>query len=276
MKQSLLAPEEVLAGYDAVSHLYPHVPSMCIWRAWEYAAYQRYSLTEPVLDVGCGDGRFFRLLWPHARDAIGVDSDLGVAALARPAGVYRDVRVAEAHAMPFASCTFASAFANCSLEHMDRLPDVLNNICRCLRPGGSFLLSVVTDKFLDWATLPLLGGELSGPARAEALRGEYKAYHHLVSPLPPDAWSEQLGRAGFHVLEHIPLLPELSSRFFLFMDHLWHLKRRDGELGDVLHPYLMMLPGFPQAFRHVLAGVLGLERVWSVASGAVFWVRRAR
>ena len=62
MKQILMEVDEVLRGYDAISAIYPYVPSVSLWRAWEFAAYRRYSLKEPVLDVGCGDGGFFRLV----------------------------------------------------------------------------------------------------------------------------------------------------------------------------------------------------------------------
>jgi hypothetical protein len=33
MKQTLLPPAEILVGYDAISRLYPYIPSMIIWRA---------------------------------------------------------------------------------------------------------------------------------------------------------------------------------------------------------------------------------------------------
>jgi SAM-dependent methyltransferase len=90
-----------------------------IWRAWEYAAYQRFTLPEPVLDAGCGDGRFFRLVWPAVQDVIGVDMDSGVANWARQTGIYRAVHTTRANQLPFPPETFASAFANRSPEHMD-------------------------------------------------------------------------------------------------------------------------------------------------------------
>jgi hypothetical protein len=39
-----------------------YVANTDIWRAWEYAACYSFTLPEPVLDVGCGDGYFFRLV----------------------------------------------------------------------------------------------------------------------------------------------------------------------------------------------------------------------
>ncbi len=274
MKQRLLFLEEVLTGYDAVSQLYSYIPPMCIWRAWEYAAYQRYSLPEPVLDIGCGDGRFFRLVWPQINAAVGVDIDPGVCDAARGSGVYQEVYAVPAHQLPVHLENFASAFANCSLEHMDHLSEVLSSIYRALRPAGQFLLSVVTDKFLKWATLPGLIDRAGVPERAEALQAEYVAYHHLVNPLPTEASVQSLEDAGFDVLEHVPIMPEMTSRLFLFLDHLWHIQQPGGELGEVLYKYLTTLPQFQVAFRQVLAGVLQMERDWSNGSGAIFWARR--
>lgn len=274
MKQILLSEADVLSGYDTVSQLYPHIPSLVLWRAWEYAAYQRYTLSEPVLDIGCGDGRFFRLIWPQSGEVIGVDMDAYIAEMARQSGVYREVYVIPAHQLPLPGQNFASAYANCSLEHMDHLPQVLKGICQSLFPGGYFLFSAVTDKFLQWASLPLLVDKIGEPQRARTLQAEFEAYHHLVNPLPVQVWIECLEEAGFEVLEHTPILPELTSYLFLFLDHLWHVRRLGGELGDLLYPYLTALPRFPQAFRQILVGVLQMEKDWSIGSGAIFWARR--
>lgn len=62
MDKGLLETKNILQGFEAVSPFYPFVPPITFWRAWEYAAYKRYKLTKPVLDVGCGDGRFFNLV----------------------------------------------------------------------------------------------------------------------------------------------------------------------------------------------------------------------
>lgn len=274
MKQHLLSPVEVLSGYDAVSLLYPHIPPMCVWRAWEYAAYQRYELSEPVLDVGCGDGQFFRVVWPKVVDVIGVDSDSGIVIAPRRSRMYREVLVARAHKLPVSPESFSSAFSNCSLEHMDDLPEVLRSIHRSLRPNGIFLLSVVTDNLLKWATLPGLAGHIGEPERALLLQAEYEAYHHLLNPLPLKSWIGHIEEAGFDVVENLPIVPEMTSRLFLFLDHLWHVKRPNGELGDVLHQYLTRIPKFGQGFKEILSGVLQMERDWATGSGAILLARR--
>jgi SAM-dependent methyltransferase len=274
MKLRSLSPEEVLSGYDAVSLLYPHIPPMTTWRAWEFGAYRRYTLPEPVLDVGCGDGRFFQLVWPEVRDVVGVEMDPGAADAARRSGVYREVHVAHAHQVQLPDEAFGSAFANCSLEHMDHLAQVLHRVCRSLRPGAPFLFSVVTEHFLEWTVLSRLVAEVGEVARGRVLQDEYERYHHLVSAFPPEVWAAHLNEAGFDVEEHVPILPPLTSRLFLFVDQLWHVPRPPGELGDILHPCIVGLREFPEAFRQILAGVLRMEADWSVGSGAIFHARK--
>lgn len=76
-----LTAEQVLLGYDRVAELYPHIPSLSHWRAWEHAAYQHYRLDGRILDLGCGNGQYFRLIWPQATDVVGVDMNPEVAEL---------------------------------------------------------------------------------------------------------------------------------------------------------------------------------------------------
>ena len=276
MEQKFLTSAEVLAGYDAVCKLYPHVPPMTIWRSWEYAAYQRYELAEPILDIGCGDGQFFRLVWPYIKDVIGVDMDPNTIATARQSGVYREVIYSPASKISFPPKSFASAFANCSLEHMDRLPAVLEKIHDCLRPGGFFAFSVVNEKFIEWSTLPLLITSVGDTKRAGVLQAEYERYHHLVNPLPVYKWIECLSKAGFQILEHTPIIPEMTSRFFLFIDHLWHIRKEREELGDTIYSFLTSLPEFPLGFREMLSGIIRMERDLSVGSGTVFLTKREK
>ncbi len=274
MEQRLLTLDEILDGYRELMHLYPYIPSAMIWRAWEFAAYRHDHLPEPALDIGCGDGLFFRLVWPEVTDVTGIDHEPGVVAQAEQSGVYRDVYTSVAQSLPFEDHAFASAFANCSLEHMNALPDVLQQIYRCLRPGGVFLLSVVTDKLLEWTMLPALLKQAGAPDRGEALHQDYLDYHHQVNAFTPEGWASQFTQAGFEVDYHVPIVPELTARLFLFLDQFWHLKTPGGEWGDQLPALFATWPNFSSGLNEILRGVLLMEPNWTIGCGAVFRARK--
>jgi len=271
----LLSAEQVLHGYDRVAELYPHIPSLSHWRAWECAAYQHHRLDGRILDLGCGDGRYFRLIWPDAANVVGVDLDAAVAQSGRQSGVYREVHVAAADQVPESDASFDHVFANCSLEHMDRIDAVLGEIHRCLVPGGTLLCSVVTDRFVQWSLLPHLVALAGFDEASNALQRDFVAYHHLANPLCVSDWEASFARAGLVSEEHIPILPKHNSGMFLLMDSLWHVKRAGGgEMGDVIFPFLSANARFPSAFRTVLAGLLEMETDLHDCSGAVFLVRK--
>lgn len=272
-----LSTESILQGYNAVSAIYPYIPSLSHWRAWEYAAYQHYHLDGRILDLGCGDGHYFRLIWPQATDVVGVDMNPDIAESGRQSGVYHKLHVAPAHQVPEPDASFDHVFANCSLEHMTYLDAVLTEINRCLKPGGTLLCSVVTDRFLKWLLLPNLVAMAGFEEAANALQKDFLDYHHLVNPLSVDEWVQRFDRTGLVTEEHIPILPKNNSGIFLLMDSLWHVKRGDGgELGDVIFPFLSSIVHFPSAFRKIISGLLEMETDWQDCSGAVFLVRKER
>lgn len=275
MKKILLTPSELLSGYDEVSALYPYIPPLSHWRAWEYAAYQHYRLNGRILDLGCGDGQYFRLIWPHATDVVGVDMNPEEAELGLQSGVYREVHVAPAHQVPESDASFDYVFANCSLEHMDHLDDVLAEVHRCLKPGGSLLCSVVTDRFVQWSMLPNLVSMAGFDDTAAVLQKDFLDYHHLANPLSVDEWANSFKQAGLIAKEHIPIMPKHNGGIWLLMDSLWHIKQAGGsEMGASIFSFLSANPKFPKAFRMVFAGLLEMETDWHDGCGAVFLVRK--
>lgn len=231
---------------------------------------KRYELSEPAYDIYCGDGRF-RNVWPHLRDIVGIDQDPHIVTMARQSGLYREILESPALEIPSPPKRFAPAFANCSLERMNRLAEVLKRIHRCLQPGAIFLLSVFTERIIEWATLPLLVTLTFDPGLAQALQREYERYQHLANLLPASKCIEHLQRAEFQIREYIPILPEMTSRLFSILDHLWHVPRG---VGDLLYPILSTLPDFSLGFWDILSGFLQMGRDFSAGSGAVLLARR--
>lgn len=264
-----LSAAEVSAAYQILGNLYGHIPSMIIWRAWEYAAYQGWTLVEPVLDLGCGDGRFFELLWPTTSDVFGVDADPLVVHKARESGLYKDVYHCSAEKLPVQSSSFETVFANCSLEHMNNIDAVMREVSRCLRPNGTFVMSVVTNY---WTEMDVLSDliEISGATEiAASLRRRYLDYHNLVNPFPLEQWRECLKSVGLVVTEYCPIMPKMTGKLFMFIDHLWHLKTSNGEVGDTLYHELMGVNNFNEQFCSILNALLCMEDNSEIYLGAV-------
>jgi len=103
-----------------------------------------------VLDVGCGKGRFARILKDGCPSASVVALDLAEAMLrAAPASL---LRVSSSMLqLPFDPGTFDAAFATESLEHAVDIEAAVAEICRVLKPGARL---VIIDKNAEqWGRL---------------------------------------------------------------------------------------------------------------------------
>lgn len=185
------------------------IPSLAAWRAAELKALRECSFEPPVLEIGCGNGRFASLLLP--RVDWGVDlNPREVELCARGNVTYRRLGCMDARRLKFADGVFATVFANCVMEHIPDLDRVLAECRRVLRPGGSLIATV---PLLEMNRHLLLGGTWYARWRAGQLQ-----HLHL---LREDAWVAALSKAGFSTVRTTPYL---SAR----MCQLWD--RVDGPL----------------------------------------------
>jgi malonyl-CoA O-methyltransferase len=103
-----------------------------------------------VLDIGCGKGRFARVLKDHNPDARIAALDLAEAMLR---SVAADVApcCASMTALPFPEGAFDAAYATESLEHAVDIERAIAEMCRVVRPGGKI---VIIDKNAEhWGRL---------------------------------------------------------------------------------------------------------------------------
>jgi SAM-dependent methyltransferase len=185
------------------------IPSLAAWRAAELKALRQCTFTPPVLEIGCGNGRFASLLMP--RVDWGVDLNPRELELcAQGNRVYRRLGCMDARRLKFADGVFATVFANCVIEHIPDLPKVLAECRRVLRPGGALIATVPLAEMNrhlllrnSWYTI---------------LRAEQLQHHHLLTE---EAWVASLSTAGFSTVHTTPYL---SAR----MCQIWD--RVDGPL----------------------------------------------
>jgi ubiquinone/menaquinone biosynthesis C-methylase UbiE len=97
-----------------------------------------------VLDLGCGKGRFARLLAAEGATMVGLDRSAGMLS----AGSGLDRVLGSARRLPFADGAFEAVIAIEVFEHLAALDQVLEEVRRVLRPGGR--LAIVDKNAGSW------------------------------------------------------------------------------------------------------------------------------
>jgi SAM-dependent methyltransferase len=173
-----------------------HVPlNHAVWRASEAAVLAGVPMKRPILDIGCGDGLFARLLFKQRVD-VGVDLSISQLIKARESGAYERVETADATNLPFPDASFETVFSNCVLEHIPEVDLVCREAARVLRPGGTFVFTVPTDRFADFLFYPALLRSLRAPwlgrLYVRALNRVFRHYHTDS----PERWKRRLAQVG--------------------------------------------------------------------------------
>ena len=143
-----------------------------------------------VLDLATGTGAAARAAAARGARMVAVDSSRGMLAVARRLAPELDLRVADAHALPFEPDTFEAITCGLSLSHFRRRDEVLGEVLRLLRAGGRFVASA-------WAP----GGVFPTAAIDDILPDAADAVADAA--LDEDTWSspesgaDVLRRAGF-------------------------------------------------------------------------------
>jgi SAM-dependent methyltransferase len=98
-----------------------------------------------ALDVGCGEGRFCRILQQQGIIPVGIDPTPRLLDEARrrdPAGDYRSAR---GEALPFADGAFDLVVSYLTLIDIPDFRAALTEMVRVLRPGGTLLIANLTS-----------------------------------------------------------------------------------------------------------------------------------
>jgi SAM-dependent methyltransferase len=94
-----------------------------------------------VLDVGCGEGRFCRMLRPHGLEVTGIDPTPALIAAARARDTGGAYSRAAAELLPFGDGAFDLVVSYLSLIDIPDIRAAIPEMARVLRPGGSLLIA---------------------------------------------------------------------------------------------------------------------------------------
>jgi ubiquinone/menaquinone biosynthesis C-methylase UbiE len=144
----VLDPElrrEIRRSFNQASHDEEHFPSTIDPRIQHVQVLLKYfgTLTDKqVLDVGCGKGRFARVLLERNAGVKISGLDISEEMLACvPAGINKVSGMMTE--LPFADSAFDCVYATESLEHAVEIDRAVAEMCRVLKPGGKL---VIIDK----------------------------------------------------------------------------------------------------------------------------------
>jgi SAM-dependent methyltransferase len=103
------------------------------------------SGAENVLDVGCGEGRFCRLLAKRGLHTVGIDPANSLIAQAIRLHPEGDYRIAEAEQLPLGDNSFDLVVAYLSLIDIPNAARAIAEMTRVLRPEGHLLIANLTS-----------------------------------------------------------------------------------------------------------------------------------
>jgi len=179
---------------------YSH-PSISLWRAIEAKEIDTMLgstlVKRPLLDLGCGDGRFSKVALKGSSLDIGVDIAREAVSKAKHFGCYSNLGIAEGSMLPFRSKSIGTLISNSVLEHIPQVSSVLREASRVLRDDGVLIFTVPSSNFRLFlfpslfAKLRLFNGLSEWYSNKRNTLLEHRNLHNH------ETWENWLGKAGF-------------------------------------------------------------------------------
>lgn len=184
--------------------VYPHIPSQALWRAIEASLLNPLPFKKPILDLGCGDGLFAKMLFSGRRnEIIGIDVSEACLTAAKSQRIYKGVILCDGAELPYKDNSFATVMSNCVLEHIVDDAKVLQEVSRVLKDGGLFVFTVPSENFI-----PNLINH--GKDYVEQLNKRLEHFHYRS----PSDWRELLHLSGLTLETFSYFLPRQ-------VQHVW-------------------------------------------------------
>jgi ubiquinone/menaquinone biosynthesis C-methylase UbiE len=253
----LLAANEFLMGY-------PISPAHAFLRAYELALYQRVVTPSRslVLDIGCGNGAFFRKLGCEAMN-IGLDLDPNALRIAKRKSPFSDVILCDIRRVPIRSDAAHLAICHSVLEHVASYEMTIAEVSRILKGGGRFIGMVDLKQFEDGLCLPWLLERLG-------LRLVAPSLHTLVKTVWAGIADRILGSGRINEITAEDMDKYLrSAGFAVFEAHLC-VERGVVILWDLLHIATLIARGLSTFSNSAALRCSQVSLSWAIRAAGLF------
>ena len=175
--------------------------ALALERSLECELHARNDWKAPILDIGCGDGLFSSILCAEKIDT-GIDPYASEIAHAQTTDAYKELITCFGNDIDKPDGSYETIISNSVLEHIPDLIPVLKEARRLLADGGTFYVTVPSDRF-ERANIParlLEGvGSVSLAARYGKFYNRFWRHYHAYDDL---GWRALFAQAGLEVAEH--------------------------------------------------------------------------
>jgi 2-polyprenyl-3-methyl-5-hydroxy-6-metoxy-1,4-benzoquinol methylase len=176
-------------------------------RTLECHIYKQQQIDHPILDIGCGEGLFAKVLFSEKIDT-GIDPSLSELEHARYLGGYNELIHCLGDSIPKPSESYKTIFSNSVLEHIPDITPVLQEAYRLLMPGGQIFLTVPSDSFYHYTVISQLLTALRLTQMAEKFRRFYNKFWKHYHDYSLEKWCDLVTQAGFIVMEAYTYNPQ--------------------------------------------------------------------
>lgn len=176
-------------------------------------------LQDPILDLGCGDGKIAQLLFKRQL-AYGIDVSHRAVSRARKLGAYETTFLGDAHHISLEGNSLGGIYSNCVLEHIPDMPNLIQEIARLLKPGAYFVGTAMTPHYYDMNPIfKKLNRDGLRWVRQRMINAENRVHHH-VSMFGPDDYRRMFQDVGMTLEQHLYFAPQQVVNFYAWWDTL--------------------------------------------------------
>lgn len=189
--------------------------SHALWRSQEAKYISRINTRRPILDVGCGFGEFAGVFFDQSVE-MGVDVNKQDLIQAAGRARYSKLILSDARHLPFENNTFHTVLAVSTLEHIRSAHQVMTEIYRVLKKGGTLIFSVPTSEIKSHFTVARFFRYLGLSFLEDAyVNGFHKAFKH-ETVLSNDEWLMMVKDAGFTLVSCEGTISKRQLRWYEF------------------------------------------------------------